>query len=944
MLGRLFSGSTTGTLSQHHHSPLSINGVLLNNASGLNSPSVQAGKPSYEDSYTRTLLYGTADRLNPVCSLNEFQKLFRVVIFQDGRVLNTRQVLFDSAVKQQTSVQNGANKVKFNLNTKMFHNYSELSEYMFGSGVPINDSTNSIKLHILPDLPYHSVHKVKLVLITRLFSTTNRFDSNFGNHSTSSTNAHDQEWVTHPTIDLSIKGRGKRSGATNFGIGLVIPISLENCLNTVIGDNWEELTDYACHLQFTTTNKLQKIYNLQQLTDSKDKDSATPNFSSFVLQNDVGLHQLFQQLIKLMSYLVSTPRVLLGFSSINSCTILNWTQTVAYWMDIKDGRSPGISSTGLHHNYSSQNIKFLASLLSILIPMRHKLLNKPTDKTKAAYRVVIMSGNPIISSKLIYILTVIFADTHLLFINKDKQKAPNQLPKFTPPSFPNSDLGMKANETSPIPIHRSTTKSNSPRTTPSSIKIPQSFRRPTAEASSSVVTTNGIITTDLGPGQSSSGESQGLHINSSYNSLQNLSTSLSSNSVSHSWKHHGLSLLEKWKAGYNPASNSLSVDSHRHLPITPSPSMDYEEYPWTQQLTPPTSLAATPAETPFPSIHRAKSFVDLHGDASTYNNTVKYRLDDLPKVKRDATTVKTIIYDRNESSSDRIMINTYIKTQCEKIMNNDDINYALVDYPGHSQPVLDISGQNFTECLDSKLNLIDEKPDILYDSFMFNKYNKNHFYRLHHAALLTPICGFVDEYRPEFSIQACPISQHLEQQIITSLKYDTLSRNSHDSVLSETIFVSLRAREIKSFKICDEGRLNSSGVKSPVGDFSLLEQLSRMNFSGGTSPTDHEQPKLNSNVDHHWDKLQVKTKVLFPQPLQTGVNAAYVNKIDSYLGEVASLYNDLTQFSSSLQRRHKKGDDVQEKLKEAETKTSKEVERIILKMITSEVPYSYSDI
>lgn len=69
---------------------------------------------------------------------------------------------------------------------------------------------------------------------------------------------------------------------------------------------------------------------------------------------------------------------------------------------------------------------------------------------------------------------------------------------------------------------------------------------------------------------------------------------------------------------------------------------------------------------------------------------------------------------------------------------------------------------------------------------------------------LLPNVAFSDEFRPEFILQSCPVNPKLESLVMNAMKNDLLFYQNNcgvEHVNSKTLFISLRAREIKTIEM-----------------------------------------------------------------------------------------------------------------------------------------------
>lgn len=344
MLGRLFNGATSPGEGQYPLEPPIV------------------GHQYREDSYARKLLYGISDTENREESKTNFSIL---VIEEQG--LRRDKVLFES-----------------NRGRKSF--ISDLGNYAFGCGVPINEGFDSVKLHLLPS---------DCVMISRVFPVGKSFQR--GRQKCSHC-----DWNTKPVICHDPGARDSK--VVRLAICVVISLNGNN-LQQVVCDNWHELGNFVYEMQKSCIEKLHKM-----CVDKMD-------FPVFALQDDADLSQYPAKLVRLMSFLTRTPRILLGYATCNDYALLNWCHAIALWLEFKDGRG-------------HQSTRFLSSLFSVLLPLRESLLHKPADKSQPITRVVVMSGNPMVSQKLMVILSGIFHNDTLFEDLAPREKKKEERPEM----------------------------------------------------------------------------------------------------------------------------------------------------------------------------------------------------------------------------------------------------------------------------------------------------------------------------------------------------------------------------------------------------------------------------------------------------------------------------------------------------------------------------------
>lgn len=236
--------------------------------------------------------------------------------------------------------------------------------------------------------------------------------------------------------------------------------------------------------------------------------------------------------------------------------------------------------------------------------------------------------------------------------------------------------------------------------------------------------------------------------------------------------------MEKWRLStqLNNADH-ISHDGfmhHRKLASyrTPSPAVEYEEYPWSNATT------MHSYQPNLSKLSRHQSSVDL----SIWTNT-KYNVKSLGRVERTTTSVKG-----------SLSVDSMIGQECENIMKED--------------PKFEIVKDKDGECIieTSKFDEYNSKLSLLMKNETIDTY-------------LRPLVGYVEEFSPEFSLQACPIKVGLDQEIINTMKSDlqdhAFCQLPEPTTVSRTIFISLAAREVKEFTLKSMGTASVTLSSSP---------------------------------------------------------------------------------------------------------------------------------
>ncbi|GME77692.1 unnamed protein product [Ambrosiozyma monospora] len=625
----------------HHHNA---------NQNSFNFP------PFIDESSDSYLLYGVVpSQIKPQFQLSDKLNCLRMVVIQEKSPISTAQTLFDSAAQPQIFTSTGAgHTANYGLNKQIHHSVHELCGFMWGAHASLFKPSvfPSTSFFVLPALPAMSAS----LLITRSFWLDPSFETTSSFSLANKENG--SQWMVKPSVVFDDTPLVE-TGTTRFAIGLVIPIaSTPLNVQDIVTDHWPELASHLATLQIKITDKLRQLFlkttnnnnnankkkplpyhthshsqpQLQLHTHKPNHPQGQPQtlfraqspvnnitmmnknkktkmqFPNHILQNDPDMIQLFNDFKNSLVFLNETPRLFIPIQN-SQLQLLNWCGTVESWMRYKDGRyfqpassfpspSPFPSLVDQQSSSSvsvSPNLKFLATLLSLIVPHKETLLQKPMDRSKKeTVRVVIVTSNPAVSQKLILILAGVLGYEwfdeiveNVLHDERRAEKSRRIKNKNNNNSNNNNQADADAGDddgavpeakeksaVKPIPITRqintttSTTSTTSTSTSTSTTSKPKQptptvptplqfpFTSTNSPTSAATTTTTTSTTINVIPQRISMPQ---LRRASSYASLQSLSTSYGSNSGSTaitggggSWRLG--SLLERWR---NSSSSSF---------------------------------------------------------------------------------------------------------------------------------------------------------------------------------------------------------------------------------------------------------------------------------------------------------------------------------------------------------------------------------------------------
>lgn len=882
MLGRLFKQQSSQSLQTPPTQQPSTN-------HSLHIPQLQIAN-SYEDSYTREILYGTlavhqGTSNSGSSSGGATTKKFRLLVSQDGGNLRSKQVLFDSANPSShspltPSTQPHSHQVTSHsifsaspdLNPpppsilakstlpKLLPSANELNDYMFGRGLPSSECHTTTKIHYLPH--FHGVSgSCHAVLVTKLFLISDK-------NGDLSTPLGDQTWCPRPALPikecsyplntgshrpLSLSSLvepltpGKSPINSRFAVAVVIPYVGEYSLEDVVLHNWEAISHFLIVLQKLVIKKLLTMLRFSTVNCVCPYiNNRRILFPTEALQNDPDLPNQLHALIKLIHSNCSTPRLMSSNSLIRyslhhprtrfKSILINWALEVINWLEFKDGRS-AFPRPYFHHNHSynhnhnynynynhnnmheneshgSQNT-FLANLMALVLTHRRLLTQKPfsagvLSKEKEVTRVVVMTGNSMVAKKLIFIINGLIPNDD--FTNKlddadyetslddidlrEPDSRGTQTPVVaedyfggnhntateTPENAKNPENPPSKTVAQPIPIRRGA-KSRADSSSEESLSVSISSNKgwevpgkcaasvsfsgkPSLESSyKSVPAAVQQVPIHVKPSMSTS--SSMMYLSSSLNS------SFSSSASNYSFSKLGGSFFDKWRNSLvlNPEENqAASVAASGPPELSKKPSWLSLESP--SPIDPDDSKWGSPTQKHKSKISRTQSMLDLNNLPETKGQSVATNGEiALFGLRRTRLAVVVPVASDEVRGLDNIN-QKRIQEKCNHIMMNKPV---LGEKKGM---ILEVeSGRSNSGC--GKRSVYKQKPLL-----------KN--------------VAFVEEFRPDAAIQSCPSSLKLEPQVMNAMKNDLLFFQNHcgyTKVTSKTIFISLRAREIKMIEM-----------------------------------------------------------------------------------------------------------------------------------------------
>lgn len=836
---------------------------------------------------TMPSLYGLSPNCHlPISSTKLYDKssCCRMVIIQDAGI-RKKQPIFDSAV----SYNKNFSIMQQKLNKKIHHSINELSLFMFGCyGIPISENNMTTKMHYLPSL----VNMPASVLITRLFSLDSSFT--LKPHKLSDSTS---DWDPHPILQTDELPLYENS-SIRFSIGIIIPISPSiEAVRDEITENWFQISESLLKLQNLIAYKLKQI-NKSQMKNRKQSSQQTQtlgnsptqnilsnnalklSFPIYCLQSDVELYQELSSFFTQIISLVEIPRLFIDLKDSNQ-SLINWASTLSLWLELKDGKTHYHDTSEFTHDNASDNfnisnshssniytsscgsLKFLASLLYILLPLRNDLFLslEENNNIKSRLRVIIGTGNPIVSQKLIFILVGILGYEKFSSLYKHSQ------------DLQKNDLNISKRDPEAIstPQQKTETETDGARrcilTRNNSLIIDVPSKENILKASSTPIPHSPSISTISANVQSQRIPVPSMSRTSSYASLQNLSSSYSKNIPSsigsqissNSWRNFGF-LVDRWKNSVTP-SPTTSQHSQQHSNSskteTPSPNIvEYDEYPWMTPRKPNNNLLSSSPSPSFISIHTSST---QHTNRFTLtNNPVisTYKANDDYKIIRSANNLLGAklnnVRDNIASEINSIMNESF---QCS-ILNNDE-------------SIMEVDMKN-----DNNLNAITEIP-------------------------LPMLAGYVSQYRPEFNMMSCPNKNIQENMFIDTMKNDLKDCQINQSRL---YFIDLAMRKVNFFEMkCNPNTLLeknqqrlyvSDSSHSHLVDESKTDSAPKLRNQLKSNLTKTMQTSYDLNQSTIFNSSKLLNNMNVPGIINSNVLEENVDTCDSILEQIASIINN----------------------------------------------------
>lgn len=541
------------------------------------------------------------------------------------------------------------------------------------------------------------------------------------------------------------------------------------------------------------------------------------------------------------------------------------------------------SFTGLTTHLSARSTEgiqlsntFLASLFALIMPLRESLSARTLETTdedsdvKEITRVVVMTSNSTVAKKLIFLLCGLIPDAKFLyqldntstspsFASSESESQEREISTRDLPLHPfneslkhssNQDMKVSTgpkletflsqrhalsesprinsdsplNLVRPIPIQRqvlSESEVPSDDSVCASVSSTKGWEVPaksTTCASFSKSSTTPVPTKSVAISQKPvSSERSGNGSSMAYLS-SSLNSSLSSSASNYSLLKLGNSFMDKWKHSL-VGSNSFTphnvhesfeppmfIDSLRKIgpPGTKSPSpATLDDHAWPSH--PMNSATSSPSR---PRFSRTQSVFNVCNDTLLKTRESSLKLS-TPNVER---TVHSIIIPSGPAHEKSM------KSRNEQLIRDRISRIFLQDVEIISQNELSII---LKDPFEKQADDLAASVGPLYSS----PYQRRLF--------LQPHVAFVEEFRPECVIQSCPANPKLETQVINAMKNDLIFYQNNcnfKKVVSKTVFISLRARDIKLIELKVGGQ-----DKSPNSHF------------GPTTPTQEHAIPIGAN-------------------------------------------------------------------------------------------------
>lgn len=631
MLGKLFNNRADDSVVNGKLHGLKISDI--NHKEALPSPSnadTHHSNPEVygtnDDSYTRTVLYGTPNNIQ-LKFMEPYN--FRLIIVHDkGEIMmkNNYQVHFDST---ENSFKSTANRKLLNK-----HEINELSELMFGN--PINQDLNKstvIKLQSLPPLP----DLKNSILLTKIFYLKRKY---------------------------------------KFGIGLVIPINYNNISKTLL-PNWDSIKHYLTLLTHIFIDHFtSKQVNLQQ-----QQQSSLCSNNNFCTSNKyLEIVSFFKMFIKSINCLTNIPRLFIGSIKFDSI-LKNWCFELNNWIEVKDGGRLGFNGSKFLNT-------LLSIMLTIRNQIVDREFNKDelvrviimaSNPVIAQKLIFIISG--VLPYKLKFKTKVVSSATSTTASNDNSvtiKDTKDKVVKLKEISISNSNSFSSSPLRSPQQGLNMNIKRNTP---PTSSMMSKGWEIPTtpSRTTATVMATPSLNNTIIQPNSLS---------NSS--SMQYLSSSLSSSSTFSSSLSRGFQLLQSWKSSMEaPGGMGNNTNSRMASPNNEYDEYPWSNNNSTSSSASiMTNRSTNNLDNYSSSLGNNKDGYSFGSGGNNGNGLIignkhmkRYSLSELPTIDRNATTLFRI-----ETDSSRAID----QLKCDSVMKLSVLDTKLAFDRGKNVAVLDI--------------------------------------------------------------------------------------------------------------------------------------------------------------------------------------------------------------------------------------------------------------
>lgn len=759
--------------------------------------------PAFDDAYTRDILYALRAVSPPVLF---DPRRFRLVVGQDTGNLRAKQVLFDS---DQSPTQNGSAHISTMHNQAHLENAhghsvhasssaslaglysgpkvssSEIADYMFGRGIPTSELAPATKVHVL-----YLAQGRPALLVTKLFSLAGRPDSESA-----------PDWAPAPTF--SSRSHTLPAPSCRFSVGVVIP--LEQPPHILLSTLWPSLAQHLAQLQNSVSEKLVAALRLAPNGVCYVRQRRIV-FPAHLLQQDIDLAQLVPCLARAVQATFNTPRLASTHTLIRAARapespfrffLVSWATEVVNWLEFKDGRKAGFLAGlmaavgGLRESEGVQNVEGGTE-------------NGTADSTNTDSE----PKNDRDHLDKEEVETVDISGFDSLRIAKSNEQEPevkshrNETERYSGSSSTITDGSSLENYDAnsskasvktlkqSLSAHKLFSYLTSNISSRLNHQVSDSYSSETALSHPTSCKTRVVIMT----GNSAVAKRLVFILNALFPQSFVAPPLLDTESPS--------------PKPSTPESSSPSlVVMHSLRPIAhclgPIPIRSSPLAGWEIPRKSGASLNSTtshvPVHTSASTACLSTSLTSLSSSASSYSFSKlggsffeKWRLvQELPEPRRPEDESDG----RPRLSRTQSMLNLTNSNPAAHSVQRD--RSAMFLFAGKVLPDTSVDDFN-AERIRRKCNLImEESIKYTVDS------EKNALFvpppgssSLIQRTPLLPNVAFVDEFRPEFSLQACPMSASLENLVISAMKNDLLVYDC-----SKTIFVSLRAREVKLIEV-----------------------------------------------------------------------------------------------------------------------------------------------